>query len=341
MPSLRKLAQLAGISASTVSRALRDDPRLRPETIAKVKELAELYHYRPNRLVHTLVSGKSHSIGFILPRIESYFFTNVMKGVLEYAFTESYHVITLQSDSNLTHACKALQTLIELQVDGILLSTGSSAPVPYTSLFELWSHNTVVVGIQDVPTAAPIDQVMTDENQLAELMVDYLWDLGHRDVAYFGPLLDVITRSKAIRHALKRRNLSTEWFVDSFDTSDYSLVLQRWCADKVAPTAVIAYTDVDAARVLQAATHLGIRVPQDLSIMGCANLLPLVEYLTPPLTSVEHNATEIGRQACELLIRRLNDGDTPGQYAPETHMMKTTLVKRASCGPPRRKKRFL
>jgi LacI family transcriptional regulator len=335
MPSLRKLAQLAGLSASTVSRALRDDPRLKPETVARVKALAELYHYRPNRLVQTLVSGKSHAIGCIVPRIDAQFFAGVVRGVLEHAFSESYHVITLQSESNLTYTCKALQTLIELQVDGVLLSSGNSVALPDAALFEAWSHGVVLVGIQDSPTVTPIDQVLTDEDQVAELMVGHLHALGHRDIAYVGTNLELISRGKAVKRALRRRRLSTEWFYDT-EKEQIEILVATWRAQTHAPTAVTTYTDIEACMVLQAATRLGLQVPRDLSVVGCANMEPLINFLPHPLTSIEHYPSRIGHEACALLLERINESAKPGSYTPIRRIIATSLVKRASCGPPRR-----
>jgi DNA-binding LacI/PurR family transcriptional regulator len=338
---MRKLAMLAGVSASTVSRALRNDSRLRPDTIQRIKELAEMYQYQPVQFEPALSTEQSRVIGCIIPRVSSPFFGYILQGILEQAFQASYKVITLQTNADFLHACKALQTLVELRVAGILLCSGSSAePIPSASLFELWSHEIHVVGMQDTPVAQSIDQIASDELQAASLVVDYLCSLGHREIAYLGPQVDILTRSKAFRHVLKHRGLSTQWFWDVHPESRLEQLLAFWKSKPAAPTAVVTYNDTIAAEFLLFAVRHGLRVPQEMSVVGFANVQPLNNYLLPPLTSVEQNPVDIGRQAFMQLLRRMTADEAPGSYRPGTTRVAANLVKRESCSHPRRNARL-
>ncbi|MHB9131801.1 MAG: LacI family DNA-binding transcriptional regulator [Armatimonadota bacterium] len=338
MPSLRQLAQLAGVSAATVSRALRDDPRLRKETRERIQELAELYRYRPNRLTQSLVSGKSHSIGFLIPSVSSPYFSFILEGVLEQAFAESYHVIVLQSQSDFIHSCKALQTLIELQVDGMLISSGHNSAIPNSAIMEIWSHNIHAVRIGDTPVEAPMAQVTTDENQLVETALEYLCGLGHREIAYLGD--PELPRAEAARRSMKRRGLSLAYHRSHHLYPSFADLVAEWRALSPPPTAVLAYSDPLAAELIRQASRAGIHIPRDLSVMGCANMLPLVEYLIPSLTTLEQHPKDIGRRAFDLLFSRMQSVDVPAEQ-PEEHLyVPTTLIKRSSCSAPRLKRRL-
>src|SRR5690242_3743330 len=121
--TIRQLAKLAGVSICTVSKALRDDPRLRPETIQRIKALAAQYHYHPNRLTQGLFSGKSNTIGCIVPEVTSTFHARILRGVMEGALSASCHVITLETHNQLLRTIAALHSCIERRVDGVLIAS--------------------------------------------------------------------------------------------------------------------------------------------------------------------------------------------------------------------------
>ncbi|MHB9025288.1 MAG: LacI family DNA-binding transcriptional regulator [Armatimonadota bacterium] len=147
MATVRQLAQLAGVSIWTVSRALQNDPRVHPDTRRRIQELAELYHYRSNRLSQGIFTGKSGSIGCIVPRISSPFFSFVLQGILHECFSESYEAIILESQAQFTRSCRAIQALVEKRVEGVLFATGHFEPIPRSSLLELRSHNVIPVAL--------------------------------------------------------------------------------------------------------------------------------------------------------------------------------------------------
>ncbi|MHB9025292.1 MAG: LacI family DNA-binding transcriptional regulator [Armatimonadota bacterium] len=339
MSSVRKIAQLAGVSPSTVSRALRNDQRIREETRSRIQEMAQLYHYRPNRLVQSLMSGKSSSIGFLVPSLASTFFAPVTDGVLESAFEESFHVILLKTHSVLQHTVKALQTLIELQVDGIILATGHGGAIPSASILELWSHGIHLVAFGETPVSLPLDRVTTDEKQLAEIGINYLCELGHRHIGYTGGD-PASPRAQGVQHALRRRGLETEFNYLCHTEEEISQLFDRLQGSSTCPTAFIAYNDIIAAQLSREAQHRGLRVPRDISILGCANVQPLVETVDPQITTLEQHPALLGRQALELLLRRINAQELPGAISPQTIAIPPTLVPRASCGPPRRALRW-
>ncbi|MHB9132743.1 MAG: LacI family DNA-binding transcriptional regulator [Armatimonadota bacterium] len=337
MLSGRKLAQLAGVSPSTISRALRNDPRIRPETRKRIQDLADLYHYRPVPMEKALVAGNSLSIGCVVPVVNSVFFSSVVRGVLERAFEESYHVITLQTKcSDITTACKALETLVELQVEGILLASGSYTAIPRASLLAVWSAGVKLVGIENVPTMLPIDQVELDLESTIEMVLQYLLALGHRRIAYAGPCIDIDRYSILIRKSLQRMGLPASYIWDTVEEPGLRPMLAHWSTLPESPTAIITYSDPVAAQLLQHAAQLGLCIPREMTIIGRTNLLPFVELLYPPLTSIETHPLVLGQRAFDLLLRRINEDQQHGQAPREVIRIAPTLVERESAGPPRK-----
>ncbi|HEY3417695.1 MAG TPA: LacI family DNA-binding transcriptional regulator [Armatimonadota bacterium] len=336
MPSLRQLAKLIGVSASTVSRAMRDDPQISEATRRRVKEFAELYRYHPTHFLQSVIAGKSNTIGFLLPSVHSNFFSYVLEGVLERAFSESIHVITLRAGDQFQNCLIALETFIELRVEGMLLSTGYSAALPRSAVLEIWSHGIPAVRIGDTRVEAPMDQVITDEDQAAELAIAHLYDLGHREIAFLGhPALSI---SKAVRCVMQRRGLTTAYHRSNEGDPSLRSIVDDWLALPVPPTAVFTLSDSLAVRLLQVVNNKGIRVPREFSIMGGFDVEWISPYLTPPLTTIQHQPSEIGRQAFDLLLRRMRSGEPPSTFQPEHICIPTTLIKRASCAPPQHKR---
>ncbi|MHB9132539.1 MAG: substrate-binding domain-containing protein [Armatimonadota bacterium] len=334
MSSLRQLAQLAGVSASTVSRALRGDPQISLATRQRIQELAAIYQYHPNRLPPSRVAGKSNAIGFIIPSVSSIYFSQVLKGVLERAFSESIHVITLQTASQSLRSQKAIQTFIELQVDGILMSSGHLSAIPKSAVLEMWSHGIPAVRVGDTPVEVAMDQVTTDEEQIAEVALAHLCSLGHREIAYLGN--PDLPRADAIRRRMRKHGLSIAYHRSQLDDLSLVSILDEWRKLPIPPTAVLTYNDTLAAQLMQLAHGVGMRIPQELSVIGCSNFEVFAPYLIPPLTAIQSHPFELGQQAFDLLLRRIQSGDAPHTFQPERICVSATLVKRASCASSHR-----
>ncbi|HEY3377714.1 MAG TPA: LacI family DNA-binding transcriptional regulator, partial [Armatimonadota bacterium] len=296
---------------------------------------------RPNRLMQGLLTGKTGTIACLVPFISSAYYDYVLQGIVEAAYQEAHHVIILQTHHKLSHTCKALQSIIEQRVDGVLVASGNSEVLPTEILMELWSHGVFPISLDNTRTGLPIDKVLTDESALTTVIAQYLVSLGHQRIAFAGP--DGPTkpnRYSGIHESLRRIGLG-EFFhhfpcdESAMDWDAYAkTIFQRICTHPTAPTALVAMNDFYAARLIQLAPDYGVRIPQDLSILGCGNL-SMGEFTSPPLTTVEQHPLDLGRTAVELLFRRFDEGIPPADIHPETILLPSTLVKRSSCGPPR------
>ncbi|HEY3377449.1 MAG TPA: LacI family DNA-binding transcriptional regulator [Armatimonadota bacterium] len=340
MSTIRQLAKLSGYSIGTVSLALRDDPRLRQATKDAIRALADLYHYRPNRLMEGAITGKTNTLGCIVPWVSSPYFSYVLQGVLEKSFEETYHVITLQTHHNISHTIKGLQTLVEQRVDGILLASGHTESIPTESLLELKSHGVALVGMDFNDTEIPIDEVLTDEPQLAEQVIAYLVGLGHRQIGVFGHHISpqhAHGRLHAFEKALRAHGLDTQYCVRLVKELDvYDDIWLPRAGRTARPTAIVTMTDELAAQLIQRATRHAIRIPHDLSVVGCGNF-SFGRTSLPSLTTVEQYPVEIGRQGIGLLLECIRAEAEGTTFPPRSLMVKPSLIIRESCCPPRKR----
>ncbi|HEY3379449.1 MAG TPA: LacI family DNA-binding transcriptional regulator [Armatimonadota bacterium] len=341
MATIRQLAELAGVSTCTVSLALRDHPRISPATRQHVKDIASMYHYQSNRLAHGAITGKSATLGVVTGKIGAPYYCHILQGIVEAAVAESYHVNILQS-SGIVHMCRAIQALVEQRVEGIFIVTSDFNLVPHDYMLMMRSNGVVPIGVGMVITPQFTDVVTTNEAQAANTITDYLYGLGHREIAYMSVLSRAhpLDRAAAMRIALQQRHLSTEHFIDLWESSTeeaFGLLVRKHAQ----VTAVITMWDMIAAELLQSATRRGIRVPQDLSVVSCGNLY-LSPYLTPPLTTIEQHPIEVGKRAVVLMMQRLAAGK-PAAASPPPEILScdVELIKRDSCAPPRKQSLLL
>ena len=340
MPSLRKLAQLAGVNPSTITRALRDDPRIGKATRARIQALAEQFHYLPNRLAQSLMTGQSSTIGVLLPSVIIPYSVRLLSGMLHSATTAGYRIIIQESAYQLAQSLAAIQMFIEQRVDGILLDCGHLEPIPRKTILEMRSQQIVPVGLDSTTFEGTVDHVHTDEQAMATQAVDYLFRLGHRQIAFVGKTVNgqLLGRGQFVFRALQQRMLSTRHFIDTRELPPYDqlpteALLAQIMTAHPQPTAIIAWEDPIAAILLKETAHAGIRVPRQLSILGFGNLA-VSRLTTPTLTTFEQHPEEVGRQAVTLLLSRLREwsaAETPNYHSLT---IAPTFVPRESCAPP-------
>jgi DNA-binding LacI/PurR family transcriptional regulator len=334
MPTQKFIAELAGVSIATVSRALADDPRITAPVRARIQAIAQQFHYRSNRLIQGMRTGKSAILGLVVPAIDQAFYDRILATILDAAYRQAYHVVIIQTrlDPALTKA--ALHALVEQRVDGILVI---GEPITQqASLLELRSHDIALVSVDRLQNPELVDTIYSDEEQMAGLVVQYLVGLGHRHFAYVGASFDThySSRWNCVLRALQHRGLAGQCVSHLWEKRDSPAVLHAIVQRHPRPTAIIAFSDIIAAYLLQSATRAGLHIPGDLSIIGFGNL-PVSQVTVPPLTTVEQDPARIGREAVALLLRRLGEESPDAQRPATTLGIPGTLLLRESCGTPR------
>ncbi|MHB9022787.1 MAG: LacI family DNA-binding transcriptional regulator [Armatimonadota bacterium] len=340
MTTIRQIARIAGVSIGTVSKALRDNPRLRPETRARIQEIAAELHYYPNRLAHGALLGRSRAIGLLVPEIQQPYNARMLAYILKEAEQADYHVIVREFLYREDLLRLGLAYLIEQRVEGIICAPVYQEAVLLDSLTALRSLGIPVVAVDMVRYPSPIDNIITDQQQAAIVITEYLMDFGHRHFALVGGMPHVrfqTTIGHAVLEALRARHMSVCHLGDreseTFDAAYARAVLTETLAASPPPTALICWSEWIAGRLAYQTSLLGVHIPQDLSLVACSNTV-VSDYTVPPLTSLELHEAEKGARAVRLLLRRLSE--LPDATAPpEFITIPASIIERESCARPR------
>jgi LacI family transcriptional regulator len=309
-PTIQDIAHIMGISGSTVSRALRDDPRISEKVIRAVKSTAVQLGYVPNIAASNLRKGKTKLIGLIVRDIRDGFCLEVIPSVEAACAAAEYGLLLCNAGASQQGELEYLRTLLQRRVDGIILITpATTVPDPYL----MFRREVPLVLIDSVANGAPICTVSVDHTMGGCLSTRHLLELGHQHIAFLsGPL----SLSSSLRCVEGYRNAMTEAGI----SIENQIVVLTEKTDVQAgydgmldiikqtprPTAVATFSDLMAAGALKAARHSGIPVPDELSIIGYDDI-PLSSLLTPPLTTIKQNKDELGAIAVQLLLEEIHD----------------------------------
>jgi DNA-binding LacI/PurR family transcriptional regulator len=351
--TIKDVAQLSGVSAATVTRALQGHPRVLPETRARVEDAAIRLGYRPDHAARTLVTGISRTIGLLVPTIRDPYWAEVAAGIEPRAAEDGFAVLIASGYGDPVRAGQTLEVLLGNRVDGIIVTTAAGVAEP--RLTQAMGLPTVVVGLdppvgtlelegaRSAPIAtlleagqrhrlgARLSHVSFDDVNAGEIAARHLIELGHRRIAFVaGPsTLATVLRIAGVRTILEQAGLTLSSVSHGGDTFEEGrtagLELLRGDRDF---TAIIAFNDLLAAGVVRAARTLGIDVPGELSVVGFDDIM-LASLFEPPLTTVRAPKYEMGARAAQLLFEHMTS-------EPEMHweLLRGSLVVRESTGRP-------
>lgn len=322
--TIRDVAKAAGVSASTVSRALSNPEIVDPATRDRVTRLADTLGYRPNRAAQGLITGRTGNLGLILPDLANPFFPSVVKAVQQRAHDFDYQVFIADTDEVPQSELGLVRSLAK-QVDGVILCSPRMKPA------ELREASTYVPVVLANRQAGAISSVTVDSPGVMRLVVDHLVGLGHRDIGYAaGPRSSWSSRQRlnALREATVQvgaRLLELGHFAPTFDGG-------RDAAGGLlvaGVTAVVAYNDLCAIGIISALRERRFEVPRDVSVVGIDDI-EMSAMLHPALTTVEVPKHELGRTAVEMLLHVLTDPSARPRHAT----LATRLVVRDTTAPP-------
>lgn len=310
--TIHDIAKELGLTGSTVSRALNDHPRISKATKKLVKEKASELNYRPNTIASTLRTGRSNSLGLIVPKINRNFFANLIHGVEQVCTDSGYHLLICQSQEKLTKEKAAISTLRNSRVDGILVSL--SAETDQTDhLKNLVSSGIPTVLVDRASTDIPLSSVTNDDFEICKELTKSLIDQGYKNLVHYGgpQFLDSYKdRYQGFLAALTEAGLAPSLPLSPVLTIEqgYSTTLELFTREK-APDAIVATSDYSAYGAMNALKELGLSIPKEVGVAGYANE-SITELLQPNLTSVELFPEEIGKRAAKLLIEQIESGDS-------------------------------
>jgi len=331
------VARLAGVSRTTVSYVLngRTNLPIPEETRTRVLEAAQSLGYRPNRLVVGMVKGKTRTLGVIVSRLDSPYFAHVVQGFQEVCDGQDYRVLLEHTQHDPARELRQVNLLLEHRVDGLLwIADHWTVHQARGWIAPLVKEGVSCVVTDDSGTADLVDTVTTEDFVGAREAVRHLIALGHRRIAHLSAgerLSNSRARREGYEAALRESGIPMDPALIVSDAYD----IQNPEGDAAAlfdsadpPTAVFTAHDDMALIMLQQLRRRGLRVPEDMSLIGYGDA-EAAKYLD--LTTVRQNPLEVGRQAARFLIARLEIPERPLQCIE----IPTELIVRATCGPPR------
>ncbi len=310
--SLKQIGEATNLSITTVSRVLRGQGEISEKTRQKVLKVARELNYRPNLLIQGIQTGRTGNIGVMVPPYNPYW-TEVLKGIHDQLVEADYAPITLWDDSDVagddTEAfmLKQMHRLIDRRVDGVILWPKVSE-VFGAHLDELESRQLPVVTIDhELPFA---DSVVTDEEVGASLVAKHLYDLGHRRIGHLAGEPHW-TWARLRRECFEKKLAQYSethciTVVGSDEAKHIPAAARELLSVTPRPTAIFACSDWVAFEIYNVAMEMGIRIPDDISIVGYSDTYKLSQFINPPLTTVRQKPRKIGRTAAKLMIEQLN-----------------------------------
>ena len=322
-PTISHVADEAGVSRATVSRAFGQPHLLSRETVELVRSVADRLGYVPNHTARALSTGRAGNIALVVPDITNAFFASVMRGAQARARDQGY--ATFLGDSDETPELEdMLLAKLAAQVDGFILV---SSRLPEDGILAHAGRRPFVLVNREI---ASLPCLLIDTGPSYARAVEHLAALGHRSVAYVaGPTLSWSNRERhtAVEETARRLGMS----VVRIATSRPSFEAGQACSAELIEagvTAALAFDDVMAQGIMAGLAGHGLAVPGDFSLIGCDGILATTTY--PPLTSVEAHCAAAGAQAVDLLLAVLH-GRAP---AHASLRLPTELVIRATTAPP-------
>lgn len=332
--TLKQIAKELDVSISTVSKSLRDSPEISEDTRQKVQAFAKLYNYKPNLIALSLKNKKTKTIGIIIPEIVHHFFATVISGIEHVANEHGYNVIVTLSDESFDKEVINMEMLANGTIDGFIMSLSKETQhkKDFHHITEVINQGMPVVMFDRVTNDVLCDKVIIDDNLAAFDAVQALIDKGFKRIALI-TTVDYVSVGK----------LRTDGYIKALKTNDIKvdqdLIVKiediDSCSDQIESLisnneidAVFAVNELFAVTAIKAAKSIGIKVPEDLAIIGFTDGI-ISKYSSPSITTVSQNGIKMGGKAAKMLIERLESEEEEEEHY-KTEVIETHLVIRES-----------
>lgn len=329
--TIKDIARELNVSVSTVSRALADNPLVKADTRKAVKELATKYNYQPHFTALSLRSNKTRTIGIVIPQLVHEFFSMVIRGIEDFAYSNGYNVIISSSHESYEREVIDTKALINGRVDG-LLACVSKETKQFDHFKDFVDREIPLVFFDCICDEIDAPKVVLDDFDAGYEAVKHLIDQGCTRIAYVGGPINLLInqdRLAGYNKALSEAGLNTkdEWILhcDSGDYEGGRLKTEPLIQSKEID-GLFAATDMLAIGAIKNIKALGLKVPNDIMVVGFSNWSIGALY-EPSLSTMSQPGYEMGQKAAELLIQQINNPETK---LNETVIMHSELIVRES-----------
>lgn len=333
MATQKQLAEIAGVSAGTVSNVISGSIRVSDRTRKRVLDAIRTLDYHPNLIARSLKTNRTNTLGIVIPEITNPFFPKVIRGAESAARENGYFLIVLNTDENEVLERELITMLKSQRVDGILLVSSAGK----------WREDKVatpsrlgppIVCLDRLPEGLDVDTVRVDSRAAAEMGVTHLLSMGHREIAIItGPLSlkHELERLSGYRRALEKAGIevrdSLVW-ASTFNESEIDIACRKGLQKKRGrPSALFATNGFVALNVLRSIYSAGMGTPEDIAF-ATIDEIAAADFFRPAITTVVQPAFEMGHRAVEILLERIKKGAAMG--APKKEKLSPTLLVRAS-----------
>ncbi len=326
--TIKDIAKDLNISPSTVSRALKDNPDISPETRKLVQDYAKIHKYKPNILALSLRTQHTNIIGVIVPELANHFFSGVLSGMETIAEDHDYHVIVCQSMEDYRKEVRNVQTLIKARVCGVLISQ-SKTTTKYDHFQELIDNDIPVIFFDRICTGIDSDKVVVDDYSGTFTAVEYMIKTGCKRIAFFSAPthLEISkNRKNGYLDALRKHRLPVdENLIRIADTKllGYQRAMEI-LQEPDRPDGFMAMNDYTASGVLLAAKQLNLKIPEEISIFGFSNS-NISQDTDPMLSTMDQHPQRVGEEAMKLMLEKI---ENPENTSRKNRIIKTSLIPR-------------
>lgn len=332
--TMKDIAEALGVSVATVSRALKDSPRISAKKREMIKNYAHEHHFYPNVLAESLRHSGSKPlriIGVIVPQFTHYYFSSVLNGIEQTASALDYQIMVGQSGEQYERERQLCQTFFEHKVCGVIVSQAKETK-QYNHFQQLIDHGMPLVFFDRICTGVYSSRVVVDDYKGALTAVKYLIQTGCRRIAFYGTSMKLEiskNRYNGYKDALLQNGLPIDERLIRYcdNRVDAERITPEMMQMDEAPDAFFAVNDDTAIGILYSVKGMGYRVPDDISICGFTNSEGSLSC-DPMLTTVEQRGSQVGREAADILISQV-EGRLPKDKV-QRRIVKTRLIHRGT-----------
>ncbi|EEN99733.1 substrate-binding domain-containing protein [Vibrio cholerae] len=329
MATMKDIARLAGVSTSTVSHVINKSRFVSDEIAERVNNAAQQLNYAPSALARSLKMNRTKTIGMLVTTSTNPFFGEVVKGVERSCYHQGYNLILCNTEGDNQRMKASINTLLQKRVDGLLLMC-STLEGERLDVFDRYPDIPIVV-MDWGPILFASDKIQDNSLQGGYMAAKHLIECGHKEIGCItGPLIrhQAQMRYEGYKRALAEAGIAInpDWIVESdFECEGGYQAFEKLYQRGKLPSALFVSNDMMAMGVIQAASQRGLRVPDDLSLIGYDDV-HIAKFMTPALTTIHQPKYRLGKAAIDTLLYRLENPDTTAQVV----QLEPTLVVRSS-----------